>query len=107
MSSESKTWGEKFKDALDIKTIALVLLIIWNAGEKIWSWIEVGAEVEFQNKIIEAYKAPAVKEVVKEEFEANMTDPVMLGKVLSNIDIDPLTIDLTTSAAVLNYLAVI
>lgn len=88
MSSESKTWGEKFKDALDLKTIALVLLIIWNAGEKIWSWIEVGAEVEFQNKIIEAYKAPAVKEAVKIEFKNNIKDPTILSEVLASPSVD-------------------
>jgi len=87
MSTEEKTWGKKFKEAFDTKTIVLALAILAYAGEKVWGLIEVGAEVEFQNKIIEAYKAPAVKEAVKAEFKANIIDPAILGEVLASPEV--------------------
>jgi hypothetical protein len=85
------TWKEKFKEALDMKTVALIMLILWTLGEKVWGWVEVGAEVEFQNKIIKAYQAPAVKDAVKKEFESNITDPVMLHKILNTPTLDEFT----------------
>ena len=87
-SKEDKSWNSKFKEALNMKTIALVLLIMWTAGEKVWDWIETGANVEFQNKIIEAYKTPAVKAVVKAEFKNNITDPAILGDILASPSVE-------------------
>jgi len=87
MNAKVTSWGQQFKKALDAKSILVALVVLGYLGEKVWDLVKVGAEVEFQNKIIEAYKAPAVKEAVKAEFKANMTDPVILGEVLNSPEV--------------------
>ena len=85
--------NKAFVAFLKRNALVIALAIGYVGWQIVEPLIGAGAEVEFQNKIIEAYKAPAVKEVVKEEFEANMTDSVMLGKVLSTPTLDQFTED--------------
>ena len=87
MNAKVTSWGQQFKKALDAKSILVALVVLGYLGEKVWDLVKVGAEVEFQNKIIEAYNAPAVKEAVKAEFKANITDPAILKDVLNSPEV--------------------
>lgn len=69
-------------------TLAILLIIGGALYNFVWPLIGTGAEVEFQNKIIEAYKSPAVKEAMKTEFKENIKDPIILGEVLASPSVD-------------------
>ena len=60
--NENNSFGGRLKEALDLKLIALVLLIIWQIGEGIWLNYQAGADAAKY----EQFKADARK-VIEEE----------------------------------------
>ena len=80
--------NKAFVAFLKRNALVIALAIGYLGWQVVEPLIGAGAEVEFQNKIIEAYKSPAVKEAVKTEFKENINDPAILSEVLASPSID-------------------
>lgn len=89
-SAEKKSWTNKFKDALDIKTVALAILILWTVGEKLWGYIEVGAKTEFNTEVAANFSAKegtAFYNTVDSIFTIRVKDPKILGMILESEEV--------------------
>lgn len=84
MNSE---WGKKFKEALDMKTVALAVLILWTVGEKLWGYIEMGAKAEFQADVAETFAGDAFYNAVDSVFVIKIKDPETLNEILNSEEV--------------------
>jgi hypothetical protein len=80
--------NKAFVNFLKRNALLIVIAVSYGIYDIVVPLLTTGAEAEFHQKLIEAYKAPAVKEAAKKEFEANMIDPVVLGKVLASPEVE-------------------
>jgi len=78
-----------------LKRNALSIILIIGTGVYtiIMPILGKGAKAEFNESIIKACDDPAVKEKLTAEFERNLTDPTILGKVLESPTINDFTKD--------------
>ena len=68
--------------------LAIIMALAFLGWQFIEPLIGKGAEAEFHQKLVEAYDSPVVQKKVSQEFEKNITDPMMLGKVLNSPEVD-------------------
>lgn len=81
---EQTALKEKIKKAIDIKTVAIIGLII----SQTWSYVSdvftKGMQQEFQDKVEQLYEKDSFRDKVDEAFQENMRDPMVLSMVLSS-----------------------
>ena len=87
MSSVDKSWVAKFKDALDMKTIAIALIVLTYVVEKVWGYIEVGAQTEFEASVAKTFTGSSFYNAVDSVFTVKITDPAILNKILTSTEV--------------------
>jgi hypothetical protein len=90
MNSSDKTWGNKFKDALDMKTIAIALIVLTYVGEKVWGYIEVGAKAEFNTEVTANFstkEGTPFYNAVDSVVTMKVTDPEMISILLESNEV--------------------
>jgi hypothetical protein len=77
-------WTDKFKAALDLKTVAIALIVLTYVGEKVWGYIQVGVNTEFQADVAKTFTGDAFYNAVDSVFTVKVTDPATLARILES-----------------------
>jgi hypothetical protein len=78
------SFGKRLKKSLDAKAIALILLIIWTAGEKMLETYSKGREAQEIKFVESVFDGNKFSEKVESEFRSQMQDPFVLHQVLES-----------------------
>ena len=84
MNKTVETWWTKLKNAMSAQTVILAMLVLGYVGEKVWSYIEVGVNTEFQADVAKTFTGAAFYNAVDSVFTVKVTDPATLARILQS-----------------------